>query len=88
MNRSPELTHADQSTTAQEPEHAYDAPGLTATQFIAAVMHDPTVQLHMRIDAAGRLLHILYRDPEYVQREIAKGREPAFTYRIEGIKVH
>ena len=86
MNRSPE-THPNQSATAQEPEHAYDNPTITATQFLEAVYHDPTVKLRHRIDAAARLLRILYRDPDWVAREIAKAREPDLIYQLPSIKL-
>jgi hypothetical protein len=87
MDRSPEPAPTTESTKAQGPEHAYDAPGLTATQFLEAVYHDPTVPIGIRIDAANRLEHLRCRDPDYVAREIAKSREPAFTYKIEGITI-
>jgi hypothetical protein len=86
MNQS-ETESAPTSAKAREPEHAYDNPTISATRFLECVMHDPSVKLRHRVDAAAKLLHVLYRDPDYVQREIAKSREPAFVYKIEGITI-
>jgi hypothetical protein len=87
MNDPRQTSPVKESNQAQGPEHAYDAPGLTATQFLEAVYHDPTVPIGIRIDAANRLEHLRCRDPDYVAREIAKSREPAFVYKIEGITI-
>ncbi len=38
------------------PEWASASQGLTPKQFLLAVMHDPTVELHLRIEAAKALL--------------------------------
>jgi hypothetical protein len=35
--------------------HAYDTPGISAHEFMLAVMHDPAIALHIRIHAAGQL---------------------------------
>jgi hypothetical protein len=35
--------------------HPYDAPGLSGHEFLLAVMHDPSVDLHLRMQAAEEL---------------------------------
>src|SRR5262249_10696461 len=43
--------------TAQN-AHACDNPGLSGTQFLYAVMRDPTLPIRQRIKAAGKLMAI------------------------------
>jgi hypothetical protein len=35
--------------------HPYDTPGMPSHEFLLAVMHDPTVDLHLRMQAAEGL---------------------------------
>jgi hypothetical protein len=42
----------------EEQEHKYDDPALTTKEFLCAVMHDPAVELGVRMDAACKLLAI------------------------------
>ena len=39
-------------------DHAYNAPDLSATEFLTRVMHDPTVSLTLRAEAANHLLRL------------------------------
>jgi hypothetical protein len=55
--------------------HTYDNPRLSGKEFLLAVMHDPTVDIHDRIKAASTLLRLFPYDWD----------PPAFTYRIGGI---
>jgi hypothetical protein len=81
MDHPPATT---ESTTAHEPErHLYDAPGLTATQFIAAVMHDPRTPIHVRIDAADKLMRLLAHIPANMHSAYLRG-ELDTVIRIEG----
>jgi hypothetical protein len=41
------------------PIHPYDNPGLSAKEFMLAVMHDPNTPLSVRLDAAAKLLPLL-----------------------------
>jgi len=65
--------------------HPYDAPNLSAKQFLMAVMRDPTVNLYTRMKAADRLCHIVLIERDYVPGEWSKG-EPVLKYKIEGFK--
>ena len=48
-----------ESSKPQEPAtHACDAPGLTGTQFLYAVMRDRSLPLTTRIKAAGKLMQV------------------------------
>src|SRR6516162_376549 len=74
-----EMTDQNQSspTPQREPTaHPCDAPGLGPRAFLLAVMHDRTLALTHRMDAAARLLR-LYGEESF--------RPPRLTYRIEGI---
>jgi hypothetical protein len=64
-----EQNHPD----AEPPSHAYDDPTLSARAFMLAVMHDPSVPIHNRMDAASKLLRI-YGPNSF--------NPPAFTYVI------
>jgi hypothetical protein len=48
--------------------HAYDAPNLSAKEFMLAVMHDPSVDIRERIKAAASLLRIFGEHEFYPPR--------------------
>ena len=50
------------SSSSPASVHEYDDPSLSAVDFLLAVMHDQTLSLAIRMDAADKLLPI-YRDP-------------------------
>ena len=50
--------------TAQD--HAYDDPDLDSVGFLLAVMHDTSLALAIRMDAADKLLP-LYQKPQPIQ---------------------
>jgi hypothetical protein len=86
--KATESSQPKESTKAHAPRrHAYDNPMLSAKEFLLAVMHDPTVPLHHRMDAAVKLLHITYIDGDYIRGEYLEASEPVLTYKIEGIKL-
>ena len=70
-------------STVHEPRHAYDAPGLTALQFLAAVMHDPHTPIHARMDAADKLLRLCAHIPANMHGAYLRG-ELDTIIRIEG----
>jgi hypothetical protein len=39
-------------------DHAYNEPNLSATEFLTRVMHDPTLSLTLRAEAANHLLRL------------------------------
>jgi len=89
VGTAPGGNQAQAQTTAHGPEskpHAYDAPNLTAKQFLYAVMRDTSLDLRTRMKAADRLCHIVLIERDYVQGEWAN-REPVLEYRIEGFKL-
>jgi hypothetical protein len=54
----------DQPTTDNPtPTHAYDNPQITPKNFLLAVMHDPTVGLSTRIEAARMALPFTCNQP-------------------------
>ena len=55
-------------------KHLYDDPTLTPRQFLEAVMHDPSVEMHLRNRAADYILRIWGNEP------------PAYTVRISSIR--
>ena len=57
-------------------DHPYDAPSLMPREFMLAVMHDPTMPMITRIDAAARLLERWPERHHYT---------PPFVIRIEGL---
>jgi hypothetical protein len=64
-------------------DHPYDAPGLSPLEFLLAVIHDPTVPLNHRMDAA--VAAAPYRNdprPYFRERPHWPG-ESAITIRIE-----
>src|SRR6516162_10102063 len=72
----------EESVKAREPvTHAYDNPQLIAKQFLLAIMRDPTVPIRARIDAANKLLRIVYIDGDYVPGEWCN-KEPSLTIKI------
>ena len=64
--------------TVREPEHLYDRPGIQPAQFLLDVMHDPTVELRHRMNAACKLLRIYPLDDW-------PNRNPRYTVRIPDI---
>jgi hypothetical protein len=56
-----------------EQDHAYNDPDLSATDFLRAVMHDRTVPLCLRKDAAAYLLRLPEPPPAVVTIKIAGG---------------
>jgi hypothetical protein len=46
--------------------HGYDRPQLSPKEFLLAVMHAPNLPLATRMDAAVKLLRIVYIDDDYV----------------------
>jgi hypothetical protein len=61
---------ADQAS----PDHAYNEPDLSATEFLTRVMHDRTVSLTLRAEAANHLLRL----------QPPPRPAPVVTVRIEG----
>jgi hypothetical protein len=55
------------------PDRAYNEPGIGATEFIRAVMHDTTVPLLLRIDAANHLLRLPEPPPAVITIKIQGG---------------
>jgi hypothetical protein len=91
MPESPRLKES--TATAREPattahEHLYDAPGLTALQFIDAVMRDPRTPIAVRVDAANKLLYLVPKDvPANMHRAYIWGELAGLAYRIEGFSL-
>jgi hypothetical protein len=56
------------------PDHAYNAPNLSGTEFLRALYQDRTVPLSLRIEAANHLLRL----------EPPPRPAPVVTVRIEG----
>jgi hypothetical protein len=54
-------------------DHEYNDPNISATDFIKAVMHDPTVPLSLRTEAASHLLKIPEPPPAVVTLKIEGG---------------
>jgi len=72
----PKQNESAQARQDQEPTvHACDDPRLGPRAFLLAVMHDRTLALTHRMDAAARLLR-LFGEESF--------RPPRLTYRIEG----
>ena len=53
-------------------EHAYDDPDLDSMNFLLCIMRDPAVSLHLRMDAAAKLLP-LYQKTQTIQITITGG---------------
>jgi hypothetical protein len=68
----------ESTTKAQEPEqhHLYDDPKLGPMEFLRMVYSDPHTPLHIRMDAANKLMRI---NPDY--------RGPHLTIRVGGLKL-
>jgi hypothetical protein len=60
-------------------EHEYNDPNISATDFLTKVMHDRTVPLSQRVDAATYLLKLPEPPPAVVTIKIEGGvpKEPA-----------
>jgi hypothetical protein len=59
--------------TSSPTAHEYDDPSLDAVDFLLAVMHDVTLELHLRMDAASRLLPIYRPPPQILHIKITGG---------------
>ena len=46
--------------------HAYDKPHISAREFLESVMHSPNVSLHLRMDAAIKLIKLEAAEPQCV----------------------
>jgi hypothetical protein len=68
---------------ADEQEHRYNDPTLTSKQFLREMMHDPTLSLGVRMDAAIKLLPLELEDGD-----LLISRDVALTIRITGINGH
>ena len=78
VNESTTTATAVAKAQAPEPEHLYDRPGIQPAQFLLDVMHDPTVELRHRMNAACKLLRIYPLDDW-------PNRNPRYTVRIPDI---
>jgi hypothetical protein len=54
-------------------DHAYNDPHISATEFLTRVMHDRTVPLNLRKDAASHLLRVPEPPPAVVTLKIEGG---------------
>jgi hypothetical protein len=76
---SPRLTPRNPGPSYSRPR--YNNPTLTAIDFLLNVMHDPTIPLHNRVDAAVEIIKILPPDmyasmfPSEFEREPFPGEE-------------
>jgi hypothetical protein len=59
-------------------DHPYNAPNLSARQFLEAVRHDLTVPMHLRVEAAAHLLRV--GDDHHQQ--LSPPPRPTLTIRI------
>jgi hypothetical protein len=66
------------------PEHRYNDPTLTTKEFLHAVMHDTTLPLGTRMDAATKLLPLEVEVPTYYG-EFPWSRRVDVTIRIAPI---
>jgi hypothetical protein len=66
----------------QDLHHQYDDPSINGEQFLLAVMHDRSLPLAIRVDAADRLLP-LYQEPRPVQTITITGGLPKELANIE-----
>jgi hypothetical protein len=64
-----------------EQEHRYNDPTLSTIEFLRAVMHDPTLELGARIDAAVKLLPLEVEVPTYYG-EFPWSRQVVLTIKI------
>jgi hypothetical protein len=56
--------------------HKYDDPSLNSMDFLLCIMHDPAVPLHLRMDAASKLLPIYSAPPQVIHITITGGLPP------------
>jgi hypothetical protein len=63
-------------------EHAYDSPDLTSKEFMRAVMHDRTLPLGIRMDAACKLLPLEVPPVPTYYGEFPMSRTVEITIRI------
>ena len=54
-------------------KHKYDDPSLDSMGFLLCIMHDPAVPLHLRMDAASKLLPIYRAPPQIIHITITGG---------------
>ena len=66
-------------------QHHYDDPALTSMEFLRAVMHDQTLPLGQRMDAAVKLLPLEHPLVPTYYGEFPMSRTVALTIRIEGL---
>jgi hypothetical protein len=59
--------------TSSSTVHEYDDPSLDAVGFLLAVMHDQTLSLAVRVDAAHKLLPIYRPPPQILNIRITGG---------------
>jgi hypothetical protein len=59
--------------TSTSTAHEYDDPSLDAVGFLLAVMHDQTLSLAVRMDAANKLLPIYRPPPQTLHIKITGG---------------
>ena len=81
-DKTPGPTSTDSPSEAQggppvRKVHPYDASGLSAKEFLLAIMHDPSVPLGRRIEVACELLKLWPHPWDYVP--------PAYTIVIGGL---
>jgi hypothetical protein len=59
-------------------DHEYNDPNISATDFLTAMMHDRTVPLALRVDAANHLMRLPQPPPAVVTVRIQGGvpKEP------------
>jgi hypothetical protein len=56
-------------------DHAYDAPNISAKDFLLAVMRDPTVPLNLRVTAADLVA-------PFMHPSLPQNRTPVYTVRV------
>jgi hypothetical protein len=59
--------------TSTSTAHEYDDPTLDAVDFLLAVMHDQTLAIAIRVDAAAKLLPIYRPPPQVIHIKITGG---------------
>jgi hypothetical protein len=71
-----------------ETPHKYDDPELSAFDFLLCIMHDQTLPLALRADAAGKLLPV-YREVKIQTVRITGGLDlsPAELAQLEASKL-
>jgi hypothetical protein len=66
-------------------EHGYNDPAISSMEFLRAVMHDQTLPLKQRMDAAIKLLPLETPPIPTYYGEFSMSRTVALIIRIEGI---